>query len=87
MAFMGKEESDKNPRAGMSDTMRYALFIALGVFNLLYSARVLAGQAMGMAGWLSTGIGISLVAAGIVLLVRERKGKRRTSPPKDRAEG
>ncbi len=83
---MGNEETDKSPKAGMSDTMRYALFIALGVFNLFYSARVLAGQAMGLAGWLSTGIGVSLVAAGIVLLVRERKGKRKASPPKDRTE-
>ncbi|MBL8967611.1 MAG: hypothetical protein JNG85_11435 [Spirochaetaceae bacterium] len=83
---MGEEETDKSPRAGMSDTMRYALFIALGVFNLFYSARILTGQAMGVAGWLSTGIGVSLVAAGILLLVRERRRKARASSPKDRSK-
>lgn len=65
----------------MKDWARYAIFTALGVFNLLYSGRLLSGKTGGVAGWLSLAIGLALVGSGLYLLARELLGKGRGGTP------
>lgn len=73
---MNDGNEEKPPRRGMSDATRYLFFIGLGIFNLLYSTKLLSGRSTGVAAWLSLAIGLPLIGGGLWFFVKEIRKKR-----------